>query len=676
MVAVLVTAGFAGVSTAAVPSGQIAQQEADASVTFTAQTSGGTTITVDEVTLPEGGFVTIHDASLTGEGDALGSVVGTSQYLAPGTHEDVEVTLTDAVDDGQYVAMPHVDTDGDRAYDFVTTGGQADGPYTADGGAVVAAANVTVSATVSMDDQPTDGQYVVVDRVELAQPGFVTVHDSSLLDGATFDSVRGTSDLLSAGVHEDVRIELDDPLQNDDTLVPMAHVDSNDNGEYDFVTTDGQEDGPFLTAEGEAVLDQAAVEVASTATANITAATTGGNSVVVDSVFLPEGGFVTVHDGSLVADGDALGSVRGTSEYLAPGYHTNVRVALDGEFDNSTATLVAMPHTDSDDDQEYDFVTSEGQDDGPYTNDDGAVVDSTEATVSATVSLDTQRSDGKTVVVDSVDLAEGGFVTIHDSTLFNGDALGSVVGTSEYLEAGSHEDVVVTLDSHVVQPETLVAMPHVDSNDNQVYDFVEQEGGADGPYTADGAAVVDAGEVQVLAYVEFADQESTGDSLTVERVVLQNGGFVTIHDETLLDGDALGSVRGTSEYLAPGTHENVEVALDSGVEADGTFVAMPHVDSNDNQVYDFVEQEGGADAPYTSAQGAVVAAADVTYTGESMATSTPMDTESDAMTEAEMDTEMDGETGGAATETSTPGFGVVLAVVALFGAALLALRRD
>ncbi len=77
MLAILVTAGVAGVSTAAVPSGQIAQQEAGASVTFTAQTSRGTPMVVDKVTLPDGGFVTVHDRSLVFEGDAFGSARGT-----------------------------------------------------------------------------------------------------------------------------------------------------------------------------------------------------------------------------------------------------------------------------------------------------------------------------------------------------------------------------------------------------------------------------------------------------------------------------------------------------------------------------------------------------------------------------------------------------------------------
>ena len=136
-----------------------------ASVTFDAQTSGGYTVTVDSVTLEDGGFVTIHDASVT-EGDVLASVVGSSDYLEAGTHENVTVRLDQPVsEDATLVAMPHKDTDGDRVYEFVSTSGGADGPYTADGSAVVDTADVTVSASVSMSDQPTDGNSIVLDRV-------------------------------------------------------------------------------------------------------------------------------------------------------------------------------------------------------------------------------------------------------------------------------------------------------------------------------------------------------------------------------------------------------------------------------------------------------------------------------------------------------------------------------
>ncbi|WP_254524291.1 DUF7282 domain-containing protein [Natrinema caseinilyticum] len=116
-------------------------------------------------------------------------------------------------------------------------------------------------AYVTFEDQTTDGDTVVVQNVTLASPGFVTIHNSSLLVGNVIGSVIGTSEYLEAGTHENVTITLDDPLEEDETLIAMPHRDTNGNQTYDFVETEGLEDGPFLTADGEPVTDDAVVTV-------------------------------------------------------------------------------------------------------------------------------------------------------------------------------------------------------------------------------------------------------------------------------------------------------------------------------------------------------------------------------------------------------------------------------
>ncbi|WP_435318599.1 DUF7282 domain-containing protein [Haloarchaeobius sp. TZWSO28] len=668
VVAMLVSSGLAGVAAA----GQ-GTNAADAAVQFTGQTSGGSTVVVDEVTLPEGGFVTIHDATL-GDGKTLESVRGTSEYLEAGTHQNVTIHLDDTLSsDATLFAMAHTDTNGDQRYTFVADGGSTDGPYTAGGDIVMQSADVTVSATVSMADGPVADDTVVVDRVELSQGGFVTVHDATVTEGAVFESIRGTSQYLSAGVHENVRITLEDPLTENTTLVPMAHMDTDDDQTYTFDTSEGENDGPF-TADGSAVVDTAAVTLADEATATFDAQASGGHRVVVDSVFLPEGGFVTMHDSSL-SEGDVFDSVRGTSDYLAPGYHENVEVVLEQPM-TEDGSLVAMPHMDSDGDMTYDFVDSEGGDDGPYTADGGAVVDAGNVTISASVSMADQPSDGHTVVVQDVDLSEGGFVTIHDSSLFAGATLDSVVGTSQFLEAGHHENVTITLDSTLRSTQTLVPMAHMDSNDDQTYSFVADEGGADGPYVYDGGAVVDTARAQVGATVTFQAQETMGETVVVDSVTLSNGGFVTIHDGSLSEGAVFDSVRGTSEYLAPGTHENVDITLDAPVQEDSTLIAMPHTDSNGNQLYSFVESDGANDGPYV-ANGAVVSGASVTFTGETMTattTTTAMDDQTTGMDESTtmMDDDSDS---GEASSGGSPGFGIVAVALALVGTLALGLRR-
>jgi len=637
-----------------------------ANVTMADEVSGGHLVTVDSVFLPEGGFVTAHDANVSD--DAFGSVRGTSHYLGPGYHENVHIVLDEPFtdDNATVVPMAHKDTNDNQRYDFVRSEGNNDGPYTDDNGAVIDQATLDIAANFHIAAQPSDGTTVVVDHVDLSEDGYVTIHDASLNAGAVTGSVRGSSEFLEAGYYDNVTITLDDPLQESGTVIPMAHRETDGDESYDFVTTEGSEDGPVTTNGGNLVIDTAKATV--NAQVTFESQTTSDTNVTVQSATLHDGGFVTIHDASLL-EGAVFDSVRGTSEYLGPGTHENVSVSLDS-LEEST-TLIAMPHYDTNDNQQYDFVTSEGAADGPYVAKDIVVAPAT-VNVSdmgmgggtATVTLNNQTANGQadSVNVASATLSQGGFVTIHDGTLLDGDVFDSVRGTSDYLEAGSHENISVSLDDPYTESGTIIAMPHKDSNDNEAYDFVSSEGSADGPYTSGGEAVVAPASLTVRsASVTFEAQETAGDSLTVASVSMSQGGFVTIHDATLLDGATFDSVRGSSDYLEAGTNEDVEVSLDDPVEESGTFVAMPHRDTNDNQQYDFVSSEGGADAPYVTAGGDIVLAdAQVT------------------LADGATDTGMGGD-GGDGTPDSTesdgqPGFGAVIAVLALLGAALLARR--
>jgi rubrerythrin len=135
------------------------------------------------------------------------------------------------------------------------------------------------------------------------------------------------------------------------------------------------------------------------------------------------------------------------------------------------------------------------------------IVGEDDAPEMASATFDDQTSDGSSVTVASAALPEGGFVAIHDSSLLEGEVLGSVIGVSEAYDAGTVMDIEVPLYSGVPgqnfdqsgleEDQTLIAMPHLDTNDNGTYDFITSEGDADGPYTADGEAVVDDAEITV-----------------------------------------------------------------------------------------------------------------------------------------------------------------------------------
>lgn len=108
----------------------------------------------------------------------------------------------------------------------------------------------------------------------------------------------------------------------------------------------------------------------------------------------------------------------------------------------------------------------------------------------ASIRFTDQRTSGQVVLVDHVRLSHGGFVAIHDQRYLQGQAEESVLGVSGALGGGAHDSVPVALDRNVTGPEALIAMPHLDSNQNQVFDFPEQPQ-VDPPYEHDGRPVTD-----------------------------------------------------------------------------------------------------------------------------------------------------------------------------------------
>ena len=140
-----------------------------ANVRFLDQTSDGRSVAVASVTLPGGGFVAVHDAS-PANGARPDAVCGTSPYLAPGTSTDVRIELDDPLPGtGTLFAVAHADTDGDRTFDFVSTGGRRDVPYESGGGEPVAddaVVTVNVPPTAALrysPDDPRPGEAIVFD---------------------------------------------------------------------------------------------------------------------------------------------------------------------------------------------------------------------------------------------------------------------------------------------------------------------------------------------------------------------------------------------------------------------------------------------------------------------------------------------------------------------------------
>jgi flagellar protein FlaJ len=102
-----------------------------------------------------------------------------------------------------------------------------------------------------------------------------------------------------------------------------------------------------------------------------------------------------------------------------------------------------------------------------------------------TVTFTEQTMDGDAVVVDSVSLSDGGYVVVRQQTQD-----GTVVGHSQYLEAGTHRNVRVELDDTYADEMELFAVAYVDSDGDAAFDGP----GAtepDSPYAGADSRVID-----------------------------------------------------------------------------------------------------------------------------------------------------------------------------------------
>jgi PGF-CTERM protein len=171
------------------------------------------------------------------------------------------------------------------------------------------------------------------------------------------------------------------------------------------------------------------------------------------------------------------------------------------------------------------------------------------------------------------------------------------------------------------------------------------------------------------ATATLSDQTGVGDTVTVDSVTLSEGGFVAVQN---VSGANPGAVRGVSTYLGPGSHQDVTVQLEEPVSGDTELVAQAYTDSNADRTFDYVTSGGETDTPYRNSDDNVIGTDSAMVTdADSFSTPDGSETMTEGGTEMS-DTEAEDET---TTGDSGPGFGVVVAAIAVLGGVLLATRR-
>lgn len=145
------------------------------------------------------------------------------------------------------------------------------------------------------------------------------------------------------------------------------------------------------------------------------------------------------------------------------------------------------------------------------TSGDGDEVNTVNGT--ASIEFEMQNVSGDTITVRNVTLSEGGFLVVHSQEPSDPYSE-TIVGVSDHLESGNHENVSITLyDVPGTEVETLETrgytlwlVAHGDTNGNQEFDFVEEDGAEDGYYAGE---LGDYTGASSAAFVEFQNGNET-----------------------------------------------------------------------------------------------------------------------------------------------------------------------
>lgn len=181
-------------------------------------------------------------------------------------------------------------------------------------------------------------------------------------------------------------------------------------------------------------------------------------------------------------------------------------------------------------------------------------------------------------------------------------------------------------------------------------------------FLADAGVATSVFEVEIVAekrpHIAFSEQVSNGETVVVESVTLPDGGYVDLH----ADGETIG----VSRYLEPGTHEDVEVRLDTPLSRSAEVAAIAHYGTREKKLEE-----------YTVDGEPVTVSARVTVPTPTPAptptpTTTPMPTPTSTETPVPTSTPTPAPT---PTAGGGPGFGIGIAVLGVAAAVLLALRR-
>ncbi|WP_226038956.1 hypothetical protein [Natrinema sp. DC36] len=408
------------------------------------------------------------------------------------------------------------------------------------------------TASIDVPDQESNGEQVTIEDVSLSEGGFVAIYEGLAVD-ADPDAIIGVSDYLEAGDHENVTIELDDPISSSGSIVAVPHHDTNDDGTFQYAESDGEEDVPYVTGAGAPVIDGAFVTVAdepdepdeATATLSVADQQGDGETLTVDEANASVPYAVTASYGNGTVQSDTFAAGEGV---------TNLSLGLEPPLEANATVDVSVVGEDgtvlANDSLEYTVANDTGEN---GTNEP-----------EASLSVDNQTGDGETLTVDAASASVPYVLTAEydgqrvesDEIEANATVSDEVLDLEPPLEANATVDVSV----RAAADDTVLA--------NDSIEYAVEEPDPDEP----------------TANLSVADQTGDGETLTVTQANATVEYAITVTDGNgtrLATSETFGANEtiGPEEFdLEPPLAENSTLEVAVVAAEDGTPVETADVE--------------------------------------------------------------------------------------------------
>ncbi|GAA0454124.1 PGF-CTERM sorting domain-containing protein (plasmid) [Halococcus dombrowskii] len=149
-----------------------------------------------------------------------------------------------------------------------------------DSATTVGAANQSGSPSITINNQQTSGQSILIQSVTIPQPGFIVIYDSSRSGNET-NQIIGSFHLLGSGTFQNIPVPLDTSINQSTSLTAVIHRDTNSNGRFDYVSSNGTQDRPLTPQGDRRIVDIAQVTIQNSSDSG--GATSSGNDSGTDA---------------------------------------------------------------------------------------------------------------------------------------------------------------------------------------------------------------------------------------------------------------------------------------------------------------------------------------------------------------------------------------------------------